>query len=98
MNAELSPATDVPQLVEALSELLITKPAPSSAAVITFDLNAVSVDLGSIPLDEVLLFRTDNLKTHRRYCLSARKFAQELSRMPEKERKALFNLRQGGAR
>jgi hypothetical protein len=94
MNAELSPATDVPQLVEALSELLIAKPAPSSAAVVSFDLNIVSVDLGPIPIGEVLHFRKENLKAHRRYCLSARKFAQELSRMPEAERKTAFNLRQ----
>jgi hypothetical protein len=94
MNAELSPATDRPQLVEALSELLAAKRAPSSAVVVAFDLNTVSVDLGAVPIDEVLLFRKENLKAHRRYCLSVRKFAQELSRMPEEERKQAFNLRQ----
>ncbi len=94
MKAELSPATDVPRLVEALSELLVSKPAPSSAAVVTFDLNAVSVDLGPVPISEVLHFRKENLKAHRRYCISARKFSQELSRMPEKERRTAFELRQ----
>jgi hypothetical protein len=94
MNAELSPATDVPQLVEALSELLDVSPAPSRAAVITFDLNTVSVDLGPVPIDEVLRFREENLSAHRRYCLSVRKFAQELSRLPAQERKTAFSARQ----
>lgn len=94
LNAELSPATDRPQLVEALCELLTAKPVVSTAAVVSFDLNKVSVDLGPVPIDEVLHFRKENLNAHRKYCLSARKFAQELSRMPDKERKTAFNLRQ----
>src|SRR5262249_36423381 len=94
IDAELSPATDQPQLVEALSELLVEKSGPSTATVITFDLNTVSVDLGPIPINEVLDFRKENLKAHRRYCLSARKFAQELSLMSVRDRKAAFNLRQ----
>jgi len=94
INAELSPATDVPRLVGALSELLEIKPVPSAAAVITFDLNTVSANLGSVPIDEVLDFREQNLKAHRRYCSSIRKFAMELSNMPEKERKKSFELRQ----
>jgi len=94
MNAELSPATDRPQLVDALAELLAAKPAKSTAEVISFDLNIVSVDLGSVPIAEVLQFREENLEAHRRYCLSARKFALELSSMPEKGRVTAFNLRQ----
>lgn len=94
INAELSPATDLPQLVQALSELLATKPEPSSGAVIQFDLATVGVDLGAIPINEVLDFRKQHLNEHRRYCLSIRTFAQELSRMPEKERKTAFDLRQ----
>lgn len=94
VGAELSPATDMPQLVDALSELLTAKPGPWSVAVVAFDLNTVSVDLGSVPIGEVLLFRKENLDTHRRYCLSVRRFAQELSRMPEGERKTAFDARQ----
>ena len=74
--------------------MLTAKPAVSTATVVSFDLNTVSVDLGSVPIDEVLHFRKENLKVHRKYCLSARKFAEELSRMPDKERKTAFNLRQ----
>jgi hypothetical protein len=94
LNAELSPATDNPRLVEALSELLAIKSAPSTAAVISFDLAIVGVNLGPVPIDEVLDFRRENLKLHRRYCLSVRKFAVELSLMPEKERREAFVIRQ----
>jgi hypothetical protein len=94
IDAELSPATDVPQFVEALSEVLGAKPEPSIGAVVEFDLNTVGVDLGPVAIDEVLQFRKENLSAHRQYCLSARKFAQELSHMPENERKSAFDLRQ----
>lgn len=94
MNAELSPATDMPQFVEALSELLAIKSTASSAAVISFDLAIVGVNLGPVPIEEVLDFRKENLKAHRRYCLSVRRFAVELSLMPEKERRTAFGMRQ----
>lgn len=94
IGADLSPATDRGNLVEALSELLSVRMEPSTGTVIAFDLNAVTVDLSSVPFDEVLDFRRQNLGSHKRYCLSARKFAMELSRMPEEERQAAFELRQ----
>jgi hypothetical protein len=94
INADLSPATDRPQLVEALSELLSTQTAPSVGHVIAFDLNTVSVNLGAVPIDEVLSYRKENLEAHRRYCLSVRTFTHELSLMPERERANAFYLRQ----
>jgi hypothetical protein len=94
INANLSPATDRGNLVRALSELLSLKVAPSEGSVVEFDLNTVTVDLGPIPFDEVLDFRRKNLDAHKHYMLSVRKFAMELSRMPEEERKVAFDLRQ----
>jgi hypothetical protein len=94
INANLNPATDLGSLVRALSELLSIKMKPSEGSVIEFDLNAVTVDLGSVPFDEVLDFRAQNLEAHRYYMLSVRKFAMELSRMPEEEQKVAFDLRQ----
>ncbi len=94
INANLNPATDMTNMVRALSELMAVKPGPSSAHVIEFDLNTVTVDLGPFPIDEVLDFRAQNLEAHRRYSLSVRKFAMELSRMPEDEQKVAFDLRQ----
>jgi hypothetical protein len=94
IDADLSPATDVGSLVQALSEYLSLKTEPSTGSVVEFDLNIVTVDLGRIPFDEVLDFRAQNLEAHRRYSLSIRKFAMELSRMPEEERRVAFDLRQ----
>lgn len=94
MNAELSPVTDRPMVVRALAEMLAQKVIPSTGTVITFDLTTVSVDVGSIPIDEVLAFRKENVKSYRHYSLSVRRFAHELSKMSEDERATAFDLRQ----
>jgi hypothetical protein len=94
IGANLNPATDLPKMVQALSELMTANIAPSVGRVVEFDLNAVTVDLGPFPIDEVLDFRKQNLDAHRRYSLSVRKFAMELSRMSEEEQKEAFELRQ----
>jgi hypothetical protein len=85
IHAELSPATDRPQLIGALTEVLSVSPGPSSGHVVTSDLETVGVDLGSVPIDEVLAFRRENLKEHRAYARAVRRFVRELSQMPEKE-------------
>ena len=94
INANLSPATDMGAMVEALSELLSLKIKPSLGGVVQFDLNTVTVDLAAVPFNEVLDFRKQNLDAHKRYMLSVRKFAMELSRMPEDEQKVSFEIRQ----
>lgn len=94
INANLSPATDLGQMVNALSEFLSKGIDPSCGSVVEFDLNAVTVDLASVPIDEVLDFRRQNLKAHKRYMLSIRQFAMALSHMPEKERQVNFEVRQ----
>lgn len=94
MNAELSPVTDRPMVVQALAQMLAQKVIPSTGSVVAFDLATVSVDVGSIPIDEVLSFRNENLSSYRRYSLSVRKFAQELSKMSDEERSTAFDLRQ----
>jgi hypothetical protein len=82
IHAELNPVTDMAERVRELSKLLATDISPTSGQVIEFDLNAV------------LDFRMQNLDAHRRYSLSVRKFAMELSRMPEDERSVAFDYRQ----
>ena len=47
-GVELSPATDQPQVVGALQELLSLPASPSAGRVVAFDLETVSVDLSSI--------------------------------------------------
>jgi hypothetical protein len=94
LNAILSPITDTPDIVRALAELVSVRTDPTVGGVVEFDLSTVTVDLGPVPIDEVLDFREQNLDAHKRYMRSVRKFAMELSRMPEEERKLAFELRQ----
>ena len=86
--------TDLPEMVEALQEVLSLEDAPSSGKVVTFDLNAVGVDVGSFPIDELLDFRRENLKAHRKYVTAARRFAVELARMLVEEQELAFQARQ----
>lgn len=94
LDAELSPVTDRLNLVRALAEMLGNSPEPSLGTVIEFDLNTVAVDLAAVPIDEVLDFRSQNVQAYRRYSLSVKKFAMELSRISEEERRIAFDLRQ----
>ncbi len=88
------PVTDRPIAVAALSEMLAHKVIPTTGSVITFDMSTVSVDVGSVPIDEVLSFREENLTAYRRYSLSVRRFAQELSKLNDAERADALDLRQ----
>lgn len=90
----LNPVTDRHQLVDALGEMLSLPTAPSHGHVVSFDLNAVGVDLGAIPIDEILSFRTDHLAAFAEYRRSIRKFAYQLSRMSSEERNLAFDDRQ----
>lgn len=94
IDAELCPVTDRPKVVHALAEMLAQKVLPSTGAVIAFDMATVSVDVGAVPMDELLSFRQENLKAYKRYTLSARRFAQELSKISDEERNDAFDLRQ----
>jgi hypothetical protein len=65
-QANLNPATDMPKMVRAHSDLLEVNTEPTEGHVVEFDLNAVTVDLGAVPIDAVLDFRAQNLKAHQR--------------------------------
>lgn len=94
MGLDLWPATDQFRIVRALTEFLDLPEAPSAGRVVAFDLQAVSVNLSSVPLDEVLAFRSEHRAAHQKYARAVRGFARELSLMPEAERKAAFTDRQ----
>lgn len=91
---DLSSTTDRPEIVQGFTQLLSMPSLPSAGHVVAFDLQNVSVDLATVPLDEVLDFRTQNRKEHRNYVVSARNFARELSLMSEGERSRAFEERQ----
>lgn len=90
----LNPVTDRPRLVSALAEMLSLPTAPSHGQVVSFDLNAVCVDLGAVPIDDILSFRRDHIGAFTEYRRSIRLFAYELSRMSPEEREVAFEDRQ----
>jgi hypothetical protein len=94
LGLDLSPATDQPRLIRGLKELLSVPQAPSAGHVVSFDLNAVGVDLSSVPFDEVLDFRRAHLKEHRAYARAIRRALRELSPLSEGEREEFFADRQ----
>lgn len=91
---DLSPATDRPELVEALGELVSGASTPNINDIIAFDMNIVGVDLGSVPIEDILAFRKEHYSEHRNYTLCVRKFIHELSFMESKERNQAFEARQ----
>ena len=95
MGLTLSPTTDQPKLVDALSEVIFKPDSPSSSVgdVVSFDIAEVGVDLGKVPMDEILDFRQQNYRQHREYIQSVRDFAHELSRIPSDERAVKFEQR-----
>lgn len=94
LGLDLSPTTDQVHIVRTLTRFLDLPAAPSAGHVIAFDLQSVSVDLSSVPLDEVLGFRSEYRLEHRQYVRSVREFARAVSLMPADERAAAFADRQ----
>ena len=86
LGAELSPATDRPDVVRALQGLLSLPDVPSAGHVVALDLETVTVDLRLVPIDEVLAFRKEHFKEHRAYVRSVRKLTRDLSQLPETDR------------
>lgn len=99
IGLDLSPATDNPTVIRALSELLSIQKMPptqniSAGKIVSFDLETIGTDLSIFPIDEVLSFRQEYLKEHRRYALTVRRFVRELSLMSDEEREEAFEERQ----
>jgi hypothetical protein len=86
IGVDLLPATDRPQLVEALLQFLQHGEVPSAGNVVGSDLLTVGVDLSKVPLDEVLSFRKEHLNEHRAYARAVRAFVRDLSELPAAER------------
>jgi hypothetical protein len=90
---DLSPATDRPEIIGSLNALLDLSSSPSAGQVVTLDAEAVGIDMSDVPLDEVLSFRNDNLKTFRSYALSVRRFVREVSLLSESDQMREFAAR-----
>ena len=86
LGLDLSPATDRPQFVRALSELLSLDATPAASHVVSMDFATVGVDLSAFPVDEVLGFRAEHLEAHRTYARAVRAFLRQVSLLPQDER------------
>ena len=95
-DVRLCPVTDQWDLVYALEEILATRvaPTPSVGDIVSFDVGVVGVDLGSVPLNEILDFRRQYYGAHKQYRQSILKFAQELSLMEVEDRDVALEQRQ----
>jgi hypothetical protein len=91
---ELLPATDRPLLVSALAELLSQRVMPSAEHVISLDMQAVGVDLGSVPIDEILSYRAENRELYRKYARQLKQTVHELSLMPSDIQDSALEQRQ----
>lgn len=63
----INPTTYNPNAVQDLLHLLARDQLPSASHVVAFDLEPVTLDLESVPLDEVLGYRQENQSAHQSY-------------------------------
>jgi len=87
---DLSPATDRPEIHNALSEVLGLPSLPSAGHVVSTDLQTVGIDLTSVPIEDVLAFRKENGQHYRAYARELRSFLREVGGVPEDERPSLL--------
>lgn len=91
---DLHPATDRPRVHNALTKLLNLPSMPSVGQVVSLDLQTVGVDLGSVPLDEVLDFRRMNGFKYRRYAQELREFVSGIRSASAEDQQEELRLRQ----
>lgn len=91
---ELYPATDRPQIQRALGELLNVPSFVSAGHVVSMDLQAVGIDLSSIPLDEILGFRAEQGEQYKKYARNLRKFVEEIGHMDTEKQQTALKERQ----
>ena len=77
----LHPATNCPAAASDLIEALSRKSMPSYEGVVKLDLEPVTLDLSSIPLEEVLELREEHRDAHKAYMRSLCGFMVELGRI-----------------
>jgi hypothetical protein len=82
LRISLSPATDRPEVLGALRDLLKIPELPTAAQVVNFDLARVGVDVSGVPIEQILAFR-------QRHGYEYRTYARDGS-VPPEERPAAY--------
>ena len=87
----LHPVTNSPEAAVDILEALSRPAMPSCDRVIKLDLEPVSLDLSSVPLEDVLQLREEHWKAHREYMRSLRGFVVELGQIEDaRERESVL--------
>lgn len=90
-NLSVHPATYDGRALRDLIDTLSRERMPSRDSVIAFDLEPVSFNMDSVPLDELLQFRAEHQVAHRAYMRDLRGFMAELADVsPPREREVLL--------
>ena len=90
----LNPTTNRGEPVQALLSLLNIPQMPTRGDVVTMDLEAVTLNLESVPLDDVLQFRTEHGADYRAYARDLHKILIEISILPADARSTVLLDRQ----
>ena len=92
----IHPATNCREAATDLLDALSREYMPSCEGAVRLDLEPVTLDLSTIPLEEVLQLREDHGEAHRAYMRSLRGFLVELGRIhdPVEREVALLERRQ----
>jgi len=86
----LQPVYSRPERVRALLATLDQPALPTSGHVVKCDLDEITVDLSSVPLDEVLAFRTEHGPEFRAYARNLREFVRHVAVLEDDGRAEAF--------
>ena len=90
------PTTSDLRVVNDLLRMLAREPLPSAAHIVTFDLEPVTINLETVPLDEVLGYREERQAAHQADMRDVRRFASDLASISdESDREAQLLARRG---
>ncbi|MGB6500795.1 MAG: hypothetical protein WBG19_05280 [Thermoplasmata archaeon] len=91
---DLQPATDRPQMNQALEELLGLRAVPSPSDVISCDTISAGVDLANAPISKVLAFREKHHEEFGEYARDLHRFVHDMSCLATEPRAEAFADRQ----
>ncbi|WP_410596164.1 hypothetical protein [Amycolatopsis sp. lyj-23] len=86
----LQPVSANSRSLRALLDTLDLEVLPTAGHIVAFDLEQVTFDLSSVPLDEVLDFRRQHGAQHRAYARNPRQFVRELASLDIAEHERAF--------
>jgi len=86
----LQPASTQPRTARALMDALNLAAMPTTGHVVAADLEQVTLDLGPVPLDEVLDFRRQHGEQHRAYARDLRQFVRHAAALTQADQEQAF--------